>query len=190
MNPLTALLVPPACPADPAAVLTMGKVSLAELGASRGPSNAIVPLSQAFAQHLRRARDVVASAHGHRDPDRDLLHSAARQIAQLAPPACAALPPLAPARESGPGAVMMSVEELWPALVRKAAWSGDSRRGAVRLELGAGALAGATVLVQSDDGRVRVQLSAPAGIDLDAWRARIASRLAARGLDVEGIDIA
>jgi hypothetical protein len=83
----------------------------------------------------------------------------------------------------------MSVEELWPALVRKAAGSRDARRGTVRLELGAGALAGATVLVQSDDGRVRVQLSAPPGIDLDVWRARIASRLAARGLEVERIDV-
>ena len=189
MNPLTALRVPPAGPAGHTAVLTAGKVSLAELGAAGGLSDAIVPGSQAFGQHLRRARDASASAHGRRAPDRDLLHSAARQIAQLAPPASAAAPPVGPERESGSVAAAMSVEELWPALVRKAAWSGDARRGTVRLELGAGALAGATVLVQSDDGRVRVQLSAPPGIDLDVWRARIASRLAARGLEVERIDV-
>jgi len=83
----------------------------------------------------------------------------------------------------------MSVEELWPALVRKVAWSGDARRGSIRLELGAGALAGATVLIQSDEGRIRVQLSVPAGVDLDAWRARIARRLATRGMQVEDIDV-
>jgi hypothetical protein len=82
----------------------------------------------------------------------------------------------------------MSVEDLWPALVRKAAWSGDARRGSVRLELGAGALAGATVLVHSNDGRVRVHLSVPPGVDLEMWRARIAQRLAARGLEVDGVD--
>jgi hypothetical protein len=68
------------------------------------------------------------------------------------------------------------------------AWSGDGRRGTVRLELGSGAMAGAELLVESDDGRVRVHLRAPPGVDLDAWRERIGARLAARGLDVEELD--
>ena len=81
------------------------------------------------------------------------------------------------------------MEELWPLLVRRAAWSGDARRGAVRLELGSGALAGATVLIQSDAGRVRVRLSAPAGSALGDWRARIAARLAARGIAIDAVDV-
>ncbi|MGO9838488.1 MAG: hypothetical protein ACLP1X_30270 [Polyangiaceae bacterium] len=81
------------------------------------------------------------------------------------------------------------MEELWPTLVRRAAWSGDARRGTVRLELGAGALAGAVVMVHADNGRVRVELTAPPGVDLDAWRARISARLAARGFDVEAVDV-
>lgn len=117
------------------------------------------------------------------------LHRAARCIAQLAPLAPLPVASLAERLEPGGTHAPMSVEELWPTLVRKAAWSGDARRGSVRLELGAGALAGTTVLVQSDDGRVRVQLSAPAGVDLDAWRVRIARRLAARGLEVERVDV-
>jgi hypothetical protein len=121
--------------------------------------------------------------------EHDLLHAAARQVAQLAPPPAALPPPVPQAREAGGLAIPISVDELWPTLVRRAAWSGDARRGSVRLELGAGALAGATVLVQSDDGRVRVQLSAPTGVDLDTWRARIARRLAVRGLDVERIEV-
>jgi hypothetical protein len=126
-----------------------------------------------------------------RDLEPDPLHSAARHIAQLAPltPSPPLAPPLAGGAEPLGPAIPLSVEDLWPVLVRKAAWTGDARRGSVRLELGAGALAGATVVVQSDDGRVRVRLSAPPGIDLDAWRARIALRLATRGLDVERVDV-
>jgi hypothetical protein len=57
------------------------------------------------------------------------------------------------------------------------------------MELGAGALSGATLLVQSEAGRVHVRLSIPPGVDAEAWRARIASRLAARGLEVEPIEV-
>ena len=82
-----------------------------------------------------------------------------------------------------------SLEDLLPALVRKIAWSGDGRRGTMRLELGAGALSGATLVVHAVEGKVRVQLSAPEGADPAAWRARIEGRLAARGLDVEAVDV-
>jgi hypothetical protein len=78
-----------------------------------------------------------------------------------------------------------TLEDLVPALVRRVAWSGNAQSGAVLLELGAGALAGAKVLVQADGGRVRVELSAPPGVDLAGWRERIGARLAARGLSVE-----
>jgi hypothetical protein len=82
-----------------------------------------------------------------------------------------------------------SLEELLPALVRKVAWSGDGRRGTVRLELGAGGMAGAQVIVESDNGRVRVQLRAPDGVDAGAWRGRIEGRLRARGLNVEDVEV-
>jgi hypothetical protein len=81
-----------------------------------------------------------------------------------------------------------ALEQLWPALVRKVAWEGDAWRGSMRLELGSGALSGAILLLQCDGGRVRVQLTAPVEADLDSWRARIAARLAAAGLDVAGVD--
>ena len=55
----------------------------------------------------------------------------------------------------------------------------------MRIELGAGALAGATVVVHADDGRVRVKLDAPAGAELDAWRTRLGQRLALRGVAVD-----
>jgi hypothetical protein len=50
-------------------------------------------------------------------------------------------------------------------------------------------LSGATLLVQTDDGRVRVHLNAPAGADVEQWRARIAERLAARGLAVDSVEV-
>jgi hypothetical protein len=91
--------------------------------------------------------------------------------------------PLAPAEEV-PARAKISLEELHPQLVRRIAWAGDRRRGSVQLELGAGPHAGTTVTVHADDGRVRVQLE---GSGADALRARIAGRLARRGLHVESV---
>jgi len=82
-----------------------------------------------------------------------------------------------------------SLEDLVPALVRRIAWSGDRHRGAVRIELGAGELAGGTLLVQADDGRVRVHLDAPPGADPRRWQERITERLATRGLITDSVEV-
>jgi hypothetical protein len=81
-----------------------------------------------------------------------------------------------------------ALQELWPVLVRRAAWEGGARRACVRLELGAGALSGATVLLTYDDGQVHVSLDHPARTDLDAWRARLGARLLAAGLPVADVE--
>jgi hypothetical protein len=122
-------------------------------------------------------------------PD-ETLDPSARHAAQLAPPALpGTLQPGAPASPAQVEArVRSSLEDLLPALVRRVAWSGDGRRGTVRLELGAGELAGGTLLVHVDEGRVRVKLSAPPGVDVGAWRGRILDRLEARGLAVDSIE--
>ena len=128
------------------------------------------------------------------EPDQSLQRTA-RRVAQLAPPSpitaqvAPPLEPVPPGGTRGEARPRASFEDLLPALVRKVAWSGDSRRGSIRLELGAGALAGGTLLVHADDGQVRVRLSVPAGVDLDGWRERIAGRLAALGLSVEGVEV-
>jgi hypothetical protein len=57
------------------------------------------------------------------------------------------------------------------------------------MEIGAGELAGGTLFVHAEDGRVNVRLSAPAGVDGERWRARISDRLAARGLAVETVEL-
>ncbi|HSQ64006.1 MAG TPA: hypothetical protein VLM85_12360, partial [Polyangiaceae bacterium] len=83
----------------------------------------------------------------------------------------------------------VSMEELLPALVKKIAWSGDAQRGTVRMELGAGELAGATLMVSSEGGRVRVQLHAPPGTDVASWRERLRGRLEAKGLSIESLEV-
>ncbi len=82
-----------------------------------------------------------------------------------------------------------SLEDLLPLLVRKVAWAGDGKRGTVRMELSAGALAGATLVVHADHGHVRVELDAPAHVNAAEWRARIHERLTQRGLLVDAIDV-
>jgi hypothetical protein len=82
-----------------------------------------------------------------------------------------------------------SLEQLMSALVRHIAWSGDHRRGTARLEIGAGPLAGATLLVHADEGRVRVQLDVPPGVDGPAWRDRIAHGLAERRIVADEVEV-
>jgi len=109
-----------------------------------------------------------------------------RHAAALAPfPSFAERPAEAPVEARAAA----SLEDLLPQLVRRVAWGGDRRAGTVRLELGAGALAGATLLIHAEDGRVRVELRAPAGTDAAGWRDRIHDRLTARGLLVDGVTI-
>jgi hypothetical protein len=121
----------------------------------------------------------------------DPLDRGSRQAALLAPPPQSVVHAGATEAADAPAATRAStsLEDLLPALVRKVAWSGDGRKGTVRLELGSGGMAGAEVIVESDEGRVRVQLRAPDGVDGDAWRRRVSARLAARGLDVEDVEV-
>jgi hypothetical protein len=76
------------------------------------------------------------------------------------------------------------LEEIVPRLVRRIAWGGDGRRGTARIELGSGALADATLLVETNGGDVRVELVVPAGVAVEPLRARLKARLEARGLRV------
>ena len=117
----------------------------------------------------------------------DPLDPVARQAAQLAPPLASMTTGATELGDVPAAMARTSLEQLLPALVRRVAWSGDGRKGTVRLELGAGGMAGAEVVVESDEGRVRVQLRAPVGVDAEAWRRRVEGRLMARGLQVDGV---
>jgi len=128
--------------------------------------------------------------HKHSDAQ-TTLDPAARHAAYLGPPPALDRGGLVPGTgaEATATRASASLEDLLPSLVRKVGWSGDGRKGTVRMELGAGELAGATLLVHAEEGRVRVHLSAPAGTSAAGWRDRIAERLAARGIQVDDIEV-
>lgn len=175
-----ALCARPAGPSRPGVDSGPGAFSRALQASLSGPAG-----------HLPVPRSSAGARPG-RYPDE--LDAAARQVANLGPPGASLGEPLQPppptrastAPAGTPGPFMpTSLEEILPALVRKIAWSGDARRGAVRIELGAGALSGATLLVMTDGGRVRIALSAQGGAPLEPWRERIVARLASRGIEAE-----
>jgi len=116
------------------------------------------------------------------------LDPMSRQTAQLAPPQ--ALQMFVEQAASTPQTnAHVSLEDLVPQLVKKIAWSGDGRRGTVRMELGSGELAGSTLTVSADNGRVSVHVQVPVGTDAHAWHARLANRLVARGLAVDSVEV-
>jgi hypothetical protein len=83
----------------------------------------------------------------------------------------------------------MNMDHLVSQLVKRIGWSGDGRRGTVRLEVGRGDLAGATLLVEADAGGVDVDVELPAGVSADAYGARLRQRLEARGLTVRSLNV-
>lgn len=74
-----------------------------------------------------------------------------------------------------------SIEQLAPTLLRKMAWSGDGRRGAARLELGAGSLSGAVVTLEAEHGVVALSVEGLDPREESSLRRRLAEGLAARG---------
>jgi hypothetical protein len=179
-------------PSQPMACLSaLGRGALAalerpvSLGGALGRS-----LERSFA--IKSPRGVSSSDEDPVDPLR--RHRAALQVPAMLT-ACTASPPstlapisAAPAADRALAAV--SLEELLPALVRRVAWSGDGTRGTARLEIGAGELAGATLVVAADAGRVRVHLEVPAGVDTAAWQDRIRRQLESRRIVADSVEVA
>jgi hypothetical protein len=69
------------------------------------------------------------------------------------------------------------VAERW---VRRLAWGTDGRRGTARLEIGAGKLEGAELVVTSEAGSVSVELRLPEAAEA-ALAERLCGQLTARG---------
>jgi hypothetical protein len=85
--------------------------------------------------------------------------------------------------------VVPTLEALLHRLVRRVAWAGDGRAGTMRLELGAGELEGTTVVVHAVGREIRVEVDLSPGVDPQTWRARIAERLSASGLEVHDLEV-
>jgi hypothetical protein len=117
----------------------------------------------------------------------DLLDPAARNPALVPSPVASPAEAQAGVEAPRARASMASMEELLPALVRRIAWAGDRHRASVRLELGAGAWSGTTLLVHADGGRVRVEVHGASGAHGDELRRRLDARLRGHGLDVESV---
>jgi hypothetical protein len=125
--------------------------------------------------------------HGHGEADLDPV---ARQAAMLAPPQTTmTTAPVEREMAAAQTNARVSLEELVPQLVKKIAWSGDAQRGMVRMELGAGDLAGGTLTVSAENGRVSVHVAAPPGTDANEWKSRISSRLQARGIAIDTVHV-
>jgi hypothetical protein len=74
------------------------------------------------------------------------------------------------------------LQQLVSGLARKVAWGGDRRKGSARIELSEGPLAGATLIVHTEQRSVTVELELPAGAGAaDDLRQRILGRLEERG---------
>jgi hypothetical protein len=74
------------------------------------------------------------------------------------------------------------LQNLINGLARRVAWGGDRRKGSARIELSEGPLAGATLIVHTEQRSVRVELELPEGSGLAAdWQQRIQDRLEERG---------
>jgi len=127
-----------------------------------------------------RGRDGEGShAGGLLDPlTRSFAHGQLHMAAVASPQA--ALPP---------NPTLVHLDQMMTKLVRKVAWGGDGRRGAARIELGAGELAGATILVESDNGALSVDVELPPGAAADVWRERLEKRFKGRGFDLVELNV-
>lgn len=83
---------------------------------------------------------------------------------------------------------MASEVVLIEEVVRRISWGGDRRRGAARIELG-GALTGTTIVVHGEGREVALDIELAPGAEAGSLPARLAARLAARGLEVRSVDV-
>lgn len=179
-----ALLKTPAPKAQIIGKTGFSKILMGKPAAPKTPSQ-----THHASQETQQAPKDAASKEPKSDP-KDELDPTARHAAQLAPPTFApmAQPPVE-AAATVQAKAHVTLEDLIPALVRKIAWAGDGRRGSVRIELGSGELAGGVLVVHADEGKIRVELSVPSGVDADSWRERLERRLEGRGLDVGSVEV-
>jgi hypothetical protein len=129
--------------------------------------------------------DPMSRHHASLGPPEALFAPSAPALALQSPLAFHPIPPT----EVATARAASSLEELLPQLVRRVAWSGDGRRGSMRMEIGAGHLAGSTLLVHAEDGRVRVELDIPPDVDASGWQDRIRQRLEARGIAADSVEV-
>jgi hypothetical protein len=73
-------------------------------------------------------------------------------------------------------------DRLVSEVVRAIAWGGNQRRGVARIELGGERYAGTRLVVEVDGSELSLRVDAPAGVDSEELRSRLAERFLRRGL--------
>ena len=96
---------------------------------------------------------------------------------------------LAASARPEPAPCLMPLDVLLNRLVRRVAWGGDGRRSTVRLEVGAGALEGAVIVVEAVQGDVTVDVDLPPGERAEQWKQRLVRRLNASNVKVSQISV-
>ena len=93
-----------------------------------------------------------------------------------------AVVPAAPALASAALPLREDLQNLLTGLARRVAWGGDRRKGTARIELSEGALAGATLVVHTEQRSVSVEIELPGGSSAgQGLQQRILDRLEGRG---------
>ncbi len=141
---------------------------------------------------------LAAPAAGETDAKLKLPASAASEVVadgqQLDPLALslAASTPLAPPAVVGSEAPLQHVpvlDQIAQQLVKRIAWGGAGRKGAARIELGAGVWSGTTITVLSEPQGVSLELDVGAHVDGDALGERLKRRLESKGLCVQDVTV-
>lgn len=84
-------------------------------------------------------------------------------------------------------APVVPLDVLIPRLVRRVAVGSGDGQATARIELGAGELEGATLLISVHGAELSIDLQVPVGVSAELWRERIEERLRARGLSVAAV---
>jgi hypothetical protein len=80
--------------------------------------------------------------------------------------------------------VPAGLEALLSRMAKRLAWGSDGRRATACLELGAGPLAGATVMLATEGRAVELAVELPPGVSASAWQERIRRRFEERGFEL------
>ena len=81
------------------------------------------------------------------------------------------------------------LDQIAQQLVKRIAWGGAGRKGAARIELGAGSWSGTTITVVSEPQGVSLELDVGVDVDGDALGERLKRRLESKGLSVQDVTV-
>ncbi|MCU0656156.1 MAG: hypothetical protein MUF64_13160 [Polyangiaceae bacterium] len=77
------------------------------------------------------------------------------------------------------------VDQLVDRLLRRLALGGSRHRGTALLEVGAGSLQGATIVIHAEDARLRIEIETPDTEAARRWQQGVQAKLRERGFEAE-----